>query len=153
MTAPISFPSTTANFALPLLFSGQAQKELSINQTVSLLDALVQSSVDASLSSPPLNPEDGSTYRVLANASDIWAGKDDQLAVQLGGAWHFVAPKAGLRLFDRQAGTLLHYDSTWKSANEPALASGGTVIDAEARQMLLELVEALRILGIFPQSP
>ncbi len=152
MTTPISFPSTTTNFSLPLLFSGQAQKEISINQTVSMLDALIQSSVDASLSSPPTDPKDGSTYRVLANATGDWAGKEDQIAIQLGGAWHFIAPKAGLRLFDRQTGGSSHYDTSWNSANEPTLDSGGAVIDAEARQVLVDLIEALRILGIFPKS-
>jgi len=152
MSNPISFPSTTVNYSLPLLFSGQAQKEFSLNQMVALVDALLHKSVDDSLSSPPTNPDESSVYRVTGDAIDAWVGKENQIAIWLGGAWHFISPKAGMQLFDRQAETLLHYDTAWVSATEPAAASGGTVIDTEARQMLVSIVEALRIYGVFSQN-
>ena len=152
MTTPISFPSTSSNFSLPLLFAGQAQKEFSLNQSLSIIDALLLQSVDASASVPPAGPADGAKYRVQAGASGDWSGHDDDIAIQIGGAWHFVAPKNGMNLFDREAENTLHYNSGWKSAAEPTAPSGGATVDSEARAAIVELIEALRNLGVFPAT-
>ncbi|MFU7527311.1 DUF2793 domain-containing protein [Qipengyuania sp. ASV99] len=143
------FPSTTACFALPLLFPGQAQKEFFINQSLTLIDFVLQSGVEGSLSAPPQDPAEGVSYRIKAEATAEWEGHEDEVAVRIGGTWHYISAQSGMTLFDRQAGRFLHYNSGWQIASEPLRPTGGAVIDAEARQALDDLVEALRNMGIF----
>ncbi len=148
MAEPIAFPSTTANFSLPLLFAGQAQKEFVLNHSLQAIDALLQNSVGDSISSPPATVENGATYRVAENASGSWAGHDGDIAMAIGGAWVFVSPLDGMMIYDRAARRHLLYDGGWKSATAPAAPIGGAVIDIEARAMLSALIEALRGIGI-----
>jgi len=152
MTQPISFPSTTARLSLPLLFPGQAQKEFSLNHALAMLDALVTLSVDTALHSPPSDAVEGNCYRVLSPATGDWAGRDDTLAIHIGGAWEHVDPVPGMRIHDRAADQLYIFRSAWDAASEPALPQGGDVIDAEARQVLTDVIEALRAIGVFPNS-
>ncbi len=149
MAVPITFPSATPHFSLPLLFAGQAQKEFFVNQSLSLIDTLLQNAVVASIANPPLDAEEGASYRVTSLATDSWTGHEDEIAIKLGGGWHFLMPTRGMTIFDRQAGTFVHYQLDWQTAAEPTLQRGGDNIDAEARQMLTELIEALRSIGIF----
>lgn len=149
MVAPVSFPTSTPRFALPMLFAGQAQKEFFINQNSALVDALLHASASASQAAPPNDPHEGDCFRIVAPASEDWQGKEDDLAIRIGGAWQFVQPAAGLRVFDEAKAAFLHYDGEWHEVNAPAQAEGGAIVDLEARQMLQALVEALRNAGIF----
>lgn len=149
MANPITFPSTTANFALPLLFTGQAQKEFLLNQSTVTIDALLQRCVDASQNSPPDHAAQGQCYRVTPTAEAEWSGQEGKLAIRVADAWLFVAPLAGMMVFDRSAKQHLIFRSAWESAPDPAPLQGGSVVDLEARALLGEVVGALRTLGIF----
>ena len=152
MIEPITFPSATSHFSLPLLFTGQAQKEFFLNQSFAMIDALLQASVLASLAEPPATPVDGSCYRILVAASGDWAGHDDEIAIRLGGTWHYIAAQDGMMVFDRAGGAFLHYDSGWHAASEPVGPTGGAFVDAEARLAISGLIQALRNVGIFAKS-
>lgn len=152
MPTPVSFPSQTMTFSLPLLFAGQAQKEFTINHALTAIDSALRLSVEASQPAPPLTSTDGHAYRVTSIASEEWQGKEDHIATMIGGSWVFTEPFAGLRLFDRTAGKIIHYESGWESAQAPPTPIGGTTIDVEARQMLTELIAALRKLGVFSSN-
>jgi hypothetical protein len=153
MSDPVPFLSTTLVLGLPLLAAGQAQKEFVLNEALSLLDALHPRAVEASQPAPPASPEDGDCFRVTAPASGAWAGQADCLAVLVAGDWHFIAPTEGMAIFDRASDHLLVFRGAWTQANGPALPSGGSVIDAEARTALAALVAALRDLGILATAP
>lgn len=148
MTEPIAFPANSENLGLPLLFAGQAQKEFFVNQALAILDAYSQGAVLASLTEPPVNAADGECYRITAPAEGPWQLHPDHVAIRIGDAWHFVAPAEGALLFDRAVGQYLCFRSGWRAANAPDLPGGGTVIDAEARSALLQLVESLQAVGI-----
>ena len=79
-------------------------------------------------------------------------GREDELAIFLGGTWHFVEPQTGLSVFDESAGALLHFNASWHAPVQPIQATGGSTIDTEARQMLADLIEALQKSGIFANS-
>ena len=149
MTAPVEFPSTTLRFALPLLFSGQAQKEFYLNQALSVIDTVLQGGVSTSLFAPPSAANEGEAFRVLSPATGVWAQREDQLAIWIGGAWHFVQPTIGMTIFDRSASSMLHFNSGWQNASEPAVPVGGTTVDTEARAAVSGLVQALKKMGIF----
>lgn len=150
MATPIAFPSTTSQFAFPLLSVGQAQKEFFINQALSVIDIVLQRAVDGSAAAPPAEPDTGSCYRILPDAVAEWAGHDGEIALWIGGAWHFLPPFQGMSVFDRGAGTISYFNAGWHAAIEPALPTGGETVDAEARVAVTEIVAALRTAGILP---
>lgn len=92
-------PDTTANLGLPLLLPAQAQKHVTHNEALLLLDILVQARVeDRSRTAPPAAPAEGAAHIVAPGGTGDWAGQDGQIAAFLGGAWLFVAPKPGWSL-------------------------------------------------------
>jgi hypothetical protein len=148
MPAPFDFPSSTANINLPLLFTGQAQKEFFVNQGFSLIDALFHRSVISSIATPPADAEDGSAYRITGTASGDWAGREDSIAVRVASAWQFMTPVDGMWVFDRQIGQMLAFLGQWEIAASPAEPVGGSVIDTEARATLTALIGELTKLGL-----
>jgi hypothetical protein len=153
MSDALNFPSTTPITGLPLLVAGQAQKELFVNQALAILDAFAPRAVAASLSEPPSAPAEGDCFRVIAPASQAWAGCEDHIAIRIGGAWHVIPPRDGMRLFDRAADRDLFFQSTWQSTSAPAAPTGGTVVDIEARAALATLIHALEQIGVLGSAP
>lgn len=151
MSQPTSFPSTTSNFDLPLLFAGQAQKEFFVNQSLSLVDAIIGRSVIASINVPPPSPTEGESYRITAPAEGDWTSHEDDIAILIGSSWNFVRAKEGMTLFDRAAGQLILFRSDWRTASLPSGPQGGTTVDQESRNAIAELTEALRTIGILPE--
>ena len=148
MSEPLIFSSTTPVARLPLLIPGQAQKEFFLNQALSILDALSPQAVVASQGAPPAAIADSECFRITSPASEGWAGKEDHLAIRIDSDWHFVAPREGMQVFDADAGHWLVFRSGWLAAVAPVIAEGGSVIDAEARAALAQLIEDLRNIGI-----
>jgi hypothetical protein len=154
MSDPIAFPSLTPVIGLPLLIAGQAQKEFFVNQALCLLDALHPRMVRASQSEPPSAPIDGDSFRVTTPASGDWIGRENHIAVRIGGAWHFINPVEGTRLFDQAAGCFLLFRAAWQHCTAPGAPTGGTVVDVEARAAITALVEALTAAGVLvPAGP
>ena len=85
---------TTPNLALPEIAVGQAQKEVTHNEALRLLDAVVQLSVLAILSVPPGSPADGERWIIGPAATDAWAGHEGRIALWSGG-WTIIEPAAG----------------------------------------------------------
>jgi hypothetical protein len=152
MTDPISFPSATPRYFLPLLFAGQSQKEFYVNEAHALADALLHAACEGEAVDPPANPAEGECWLVASGATGEWAGEDGTLAARQAGNWLFIAPNDGMRLFDRATGQVLLYRNGWQRPVAPAEPSGGTVVDAEARTAIAELVAALIDAGVLPLS-
>ena len=108
----------TNHLKLPFLAAAQAQKHVTHNEALTLLDTAVQLAVlDATLTAPLGSPADGDRHIVAASATGAWAGKDGQIATWVDGAWAFAAPEAGWLAFDIGTSTLLAFVSgTWQSA-------------------------------------
>lgn len=153
MPEPITYPSTTPILGLPLLFAGQAQKEFFVNQALSIVDGLILQTVIASASTPPAMVAEGECYRVTQSATGAWLGREDDLAIRIGGTWHFVTPADGTTVFDRSVQHRFVFRDGWKSYSLPTTVAGGTTIDAEARTMLVQLIGALGQLGILALPP
>lgn len=136
---------STARFALPLLAVAQAQKEVTHNEALTLLDALVQPIVEAGpLATPPATPALGQGLIVGAGASGDWFGEEDALALWTVGGWRFVTPAAGMRAQRLSDGAWLRFDgSAWIEPATVASPAGGAVIDSEARAAIAALILAL----------
>lgn len=132
---------------------GQAQKEFFVNQALSLLDGMIGRTVVCALTAPPQAAQDGACYRIAAPATGNWAGREDQLAIAIGGDWHFITPEQGFLVFDRGLGQFVIYDGMWQTAGLPAAATGGAVVDAEARALLAQVIDALAKLGLVASTP
>jgi Protein of unknown function (DUF2793) len=60
------------------------------------LGTVVQLSVkDRDLATPPASPAQGDRYLVPATGNGVWANKATQIAVWVGAAWEFYAPRTG----------------------------------------------------------
>ncbi|MDY7097479.1 MAG: DUF2793 domain-containing protein [Pseudomonadota bacterium] len=152
MTEPISFQSQTANLSLPLLFTGQAQKEFTLNQALSSIDALLPRVVTGSFNSPPADAQEGQCFRVTGQAEGAWSGSEEMIALFLGGGWQFITPWEGMQIFEQSDQQFMIYKSRWiKAASLPAV-EGGAVIDQELRAAFASLILELGKIGIFRES-
>jgi len=126
---------STENLGLPFLEAGQAQKHVTLNEALRMLDALVQLSVVEFAAAPPDTPENGARYLVAELASGGFAGKDHQVAVFEDGAWRFLLPQRGWLLFVASENELRVFDEDeWKplqfsSLQELSLLGIGTSAD------------------------
>lgn len=91
----------TVNLALPYIMPAQAQKHVTHNEALQLLDASVQLVITARQASPPPLPIEGECFWVLAGATGPWSGRTGRLAFRQDGEWLFIAPQVGWRAFDR----------------------------------------------------
>lgn len=105
----------TTHLLLPYILAAQAQKHVTHNEALRLLDGLVQLSVlDRDLTAPPGSPTDGDRYIVGSGATAAWAGWDLNVALWTDGAWLRLPPRTGWRAWVEDEGLLLVYDgSVW----------------------------------------
>ncbi|MDE2579537.1 MAG: DUF2793 domain-containing protein [Hyphomicrobiales bacterium] len=90
----------TNRLALPFIDAAQAQKHVTHNEALTMLDALVQTSVKArDALAPPATPAEGDRYLVGANAQGAFAGHVNALAAFDNGGWAFLPPRAGWRCY------------------------------------------------------
>jgi len=104
---------------LPYILPGQAQKHVTHNEAVEMLDERVQIAVkEAGLTVPPGGAVAGERYIVGAGATGAWAGQEDAIAVfETGGTWRFITPKAGWIVFVLQTSEILGFSgSAWQLA-------------------------------------
>lgn len=86
----------TTHLLLPYILASQAQKHVTHNEALRLLDAMVQLSVlDRDLTSPPVSPSDGDRHIVASGASGLWAGWDLNVAFWVDGVWMRLVPRPG----------------------------------------------------------
>lgn len=160
---------TSARLGLPLLAAGQAQKELSHNEALVLLDFVVQPSVEAvGLDTPPASPAPGACWIVGAAPAGAWSGQAHAIAGWTEGGWRFVAAQPGMRAWSRGDAADARFDgaqwnvgivtgnrlvlggATMLGAVQPAIAApaNGTGMDAEARRAIVAILAALQSLGL-----
>ncbi|MEF2074021.1 DUF2793 domain-containing protein [Consotaella aegiceratis] len=116
---------TTEILSLPLIMPSQAQKHVTHNEALAMLDVLVQTSVAGLVPSPPDVPLPGDRWIVAEDAGGAFAGREGSLAVFQGGAWSFLPPQAGWLAYDRGAGRLLACDGAlWAPLPLPSEMNG-----------------------------
>lgn len=107
----------STHLKLPYILANQAQKHVTHNEAIRLLDALVQLSViDRDLTAPPGSPADGDRYIVGAGATGDWAGWDLNVAYYVDGAWMKLVPQTGWRAWIADESALVAWDgSNWST--------------------------------------
>ncbi|MGH6771116.1 MAG: DUF2793 domain-containing protein [Xanthobacteraceae bacterium] len=129
----------TPNLSLPYIDLNEAQREVTHNDAIRALDALVQLVVlDRDLAAPPGSPADGDRYIVAASPAGEWVGHVDAIAAWQDGAWRFYPPRLGWIVYAADEGALLAYTgSVWVDAiamltslQNMVLLGVGTMADA-----------------------
>lgn len=158
---------TTARLSLPLLQPGQAQKEMSHNEALTLIDLGVQAAAQGMADTPPADPAPGACWIVGTAPTGAWAGHAGAVAGWTAGGWRFVAAREGMRLWiDTERGFALHRSGEWRFGEahgkvfvegiqtvgkrlsaimEP---NGGEVVDGPARAAIVAVLEAMRDHGL-----
>lgn len=83
-------------------------------------------SVEAQQNAPPGSPSDGQAYLVGTSGSGDWSGQSNKVAVRVAGAWGYIAPYGGAKVYDKTSKSDLQYDAaggTWSTA-----AAGGAAV-------------------------
>ena len=112
----MSSSDISPNLALPFLLPAQAQKHVTHNEALALLDVLAQLVVQAfDATSPPTDPPEGAVWALADSPTGDWAGQGGRLAAWQGGGWAFVTPRQGWRATGLADGSLrLWSGSAWR---------------------------------------
>jgi hypothetical protein len=87
---------TSPRLALPYLQPAQAQKHVTHNEALRVLDVVVQLAVVAfGATVPPTLPEEGKVYALGVGATGAWFDEDGKLAVWVDAGWQFHVPEPG----------------------------------------------------------
>jgi len=159
----------TDRLALPLLLAGQAQKEVTHNEALALLDIASCPAVEsADFAAPPGAPMVGQCWIVAEGATGVWADHVDALAGWTAGGWRFVAPLMGMSAWVADRGhRVLWNGMAWRDEavradgvyqdgvrvlgpRGGAIADpvGGSVVDVESRAAVQAMLAALRTHGM-----
>jgi hypothetical protein len=110
----------TANLQLPFLAVGQAQKHVTLNESLRRLDALVQLNlVSATTTAQPGSPGDGEVWIVPSGKTGAqWASFTDwALGYYRDGAWEQISPREGWLAWVKDTGVMLVYTgASWSTA-------------------------------------
>lgn len=90
--------ATTPKTEMPEISEAQAQKYLTHNSALRILDAIVQlTAIDKDLFVPPGAPSDGDTYIVAAtdSTSGDWETHDDDITYYQSSGWIYITPLEG----------------------------------------------------------
>jgi hypothetical protein len=101
---------TTTHLGLPYLLAAQAQKHVTVNEALRILDGLVQLSVIEARASPPASPAPGARYLVTATAAGAWQGWEDSIALLDDNAWRRLVPQSGWFLWNVAAAEFQYFD-------------------------------------------
>ena len=106
------------NLNLPYIMPSQAQKHVTHNEAVRMLDALVHASVETmNADTPPPGPAPGTRVIIGTSPNGIFSGKTGQLAAFQDAAWAFYTPQIGWVVWAQDAAALYVFDGTgWTTA-------------------------------------
>jgi len=122
---------TTPNLDLQEVPSNSLQPSVPINDTLQVLDAVVQLSVEAISATPPTTTgaDAGRRWIVASGATGAWSGHVGEIALSTGAnLWRFIEPQIGFAAYNRD--DLVNYQFVDSSAGgdwEPFAGAGGGV--------------------------
>lgn len=109
--------AASAHLALTLVEQSQSQKEVTVNEALKRIDALLNCGViDKDLSTPPGSPATGDMYIIGVSPAGAWAGHAGEVTY-FDQTWRFITPRAGLTLWVIDEDALYRYTgSVWSPA-------------------------------------
>jgi hypothetical protein len=157
----------TPRLGIPLIASGQTQKDITHNEAILALDRIVALGVvSRSVTAPPSSVQSGSVYIVPASEGEAWGQPPGTMMQWQGSGWLAVAARAGQLALVVDEGIVLMFRQDWQSfwpvkglevagravlgatpTNIP-LPSGGSTMDTQARAAIAAIVSLLVQQGI-----
>ena len=113
----------TARLDLPQLLVNQANKEVTVNESLAILDALVQCSAISETNTPPGSPAAGDTYLIGTSPTGDWATHAEDIAYWDGSSWDYHDARDGFVLYDRNASAYKVYNASGSPAGWVTLVS------------------------------
>jgi Protein of unknown function (DUF2793) len=128
----------TPRLSLPVIEAAQAQKHVTHNEALALLDVLTQLTVESRmLAAPPAAPVDGGIYIPAPDASGAWSGWDGQIAVYDGG-WFRIVPVSGLKAWVKDERlTVTFEDGIWRDGIALTAHGGRVTLRAKEEELTL----------------
>jgi hypothetical protein len=118
-----------ANFprlGLPLLQAAQAQKHVTVNEALVLLDGLTQLSfISVTIQTPPALASDGDCYALPIGSVNDWQGRDSDIAIYSNGGWIFATPQTGWKAWDQEITAQVVFDGSNWVAGVVAMSQNG----------------------------
>ncbi len=119
--------TTTTNHEFPYLAEGQAQKHVTVNETIRKLDAVVQLTVESATTIvEPDTPSDGQTYIIPPGKTGTsWAAfTNNAIGYYRDGAWEQITPREGWLAWVRDDEELVVYNGTgWDQVTSGTLGT------------------------------
>lgn len=109
--------ATSSHIGFTYVSQAQTQKEVTVNEALEKLDAILNTGViDKDLSTPPGAPTNGDVYIVGSSPTGDWSGQAGDIAYYED-AWKFIDPKEGLTIWVSDENILYTFDGTnWIAA-------------------------------------
>jgi hypothetical protein len=103
---------TTKNLNITKLISSQSQKEVTINEALIRIDAILNvGAIDRDINIPPGLPNDGDLYIIGLSPIGDWASNADGIAYYQQ-QWNFITPSEGMRIWVNDEDRLYVFDGT-----------------------------------------
>lgn len=85
--------TTTPDLGIPELAQSQANPDITHNEALVLIQALLNGVINRTTETPPVSPTEGDAYIIgdgSPAASGAWTGRANSIAIFWGGSWRFV---------------------------------------------------------------
>jgi hypothetical protein len=121
---------------LPYIQPSQAQKHITVNEGLRLIDALSHLAVKSiGMNTPPEIPETGDRYIIGSEPQGLWQGEAGALAIWDVDAWRFSRPREGWRAWDQTEKEFFVYDGElW------GVVGGASIAGESATEFVLPLL-------------
>jgi hypothetical protein len=144
--------SNSPRHQLPFLAAGQAQKEITHNEALLRIDALLHMVVESELSTPPtiaVGTQSGQCWLIGASPTGQWQGKQGQIAYWTGASWRYLGPVDRMKVHNKALGIdILRTQTAWIAPVSITDPLAGSVIDIESRAAINAILGWLRTAGI-----
>lgn len=126
----------TARLGLPLVQPAQAQKHVTVNESLMRLDGMVNLVLQSTEQVAPPPIVDGQCWHVPEGGQGDWAGQSGNIAIGSNGGWVFVPCTRGMRGFVVDRGADALYDGSGWQIGTLSLSPAGSglrmqVLEAE----------------------
>lgn len=131
--------TSTPRLVLPAIDAAQAQKHVTHNEALMLLDALTQLAVESrTLSAPPGSLSEGACYIPASGATGAWSGWGGQIALYSAGGWTRIAPVSGLKAWVKaERLTVTYEDGIWRDGIALTAHGGRVTLRAKEEELTL----------------
>jgi hypothetical protein len=114
---------TSSSLSLPFIQPSQAQKHVTHNEALRILDVVTQLSVVTDdQTTPPSSPVEGARYLLDAGGTGAWANHEGEIALFENGNWRFFVPRSGWRAYVANRDVMVIFDGTeWSDLDSAEL--------------------------------